>query len=602
MSFKFRIQLLIASLIILTSTFFTVYYIHHEYEYNAERVKKSSQNIERTFKLILDDINHFYTYRAYANLRSTGVMSAMRERNKDQLYDLTLPRYNTMRDENPNLMLMQFHAPDGKSILRMHRVEVFGDDIAARRPMLRKTHVSQQVQTGFEGGIEGVAYRIIVPMVEKKEYIGALEFGVDPDYIISRLIQSTKMDTLFMLHESKMAAADAHRYSYGYSGYHFAHLSPYQKPMIKEFVKENPELNQRVITYKGKKYDVMHIHISSSDGRPVGLLVCFNDITADSREIAQIILESIGLTIVILVLFLLLFEYAYKMMSKQLLYQDKYISTILNSQKNIIVVTDGKEIRYVNNAFYEYLHYATLEAFKKDYICICYLFETNEKDNYLQPVMDGQTWTEYIVSHKDREHIAKMTVNGKSSIFSVNAQLMEFEKDVRYVVVFNDITELNEMATMDRLTKIANRLEFDKRLEHSISIAKRYQRSFSILLLDIDHFKHINDRFGHLVGDEVLKEFTSVIGKQIRESDFVARWGGEEFVILLTDTELSSAIKMAEVLRQRIEIHSFEHVHKITCSIGVAEFNTIEAADDLLNRADKKLYDAKAGGRNRIMA
>ncbi|MDP1784823.1 MAG: GGDEF domain-containing protein, partial [Sulfuricurvum sp.] len=132
--------------------------------------------------------------------------------------------------------------------------------------------------------------------------------------------------------------------------------------------------------------------------------------------------------------------------------------------------------------------------------------------------------------------------------------------------------------------------------------SRRYERPLSVLLLDIDHFKLINDRFGHLIGDEVLKAFSALLSKQIRDSDVVARWGGEEFVILLPDTSLSSAIKMAEALRQRIEVNVFETVKNLTCSIGVAEFNPVEEADDLLQRADEKLYGAKNGGRNRIMA
>jgi diguanylate cyclase (GGDEF)-like protein len=180
--------------------------------------------------------------------------------------------------------------------------------------------------------------------------------------------------------------------------------------------------------------------------------------------------------------------------------------------------------------------------------------------------------------------------------------MMENDNELRYVVAFNDITDLNTLATLDRLTKIANRFEFDKMLGHSISLSRRYQRPLSILLLDIDHFKLINDRFGHLIGDEVLKAFSTLLNKQIRDSDVVARWGGEEFVILLPDTSLASAIKMAEALRQRIEVHLFETVKNLTCSIGVAEFNPVEEADDLLHRADEKLYGAKNGGRNRIMA
>ncbi|HEX5709951.1 MAG TPA: diguanylate cyclase [Sulfuricurvum sp.] len=602
MSLKRRVQLFITFLLILTSTIFTAYYIHHEKEHNIEHVKKSSQNIKNTLNLILEDLNHFYTYRAYANLRSQGVMEAIRAHDTRKLYDLTLPRYKTLREENSNLMIMQFHAPDGTSILRMHRPEVFGDEIAKRRPLIHRTHQTHAIHTGFEGGIEGIAYRIVVPFFEKNAYIGALEFGVDTDYIIGKLIHTTKMDTLFMLHESKMAAADIQKYPTVYNGYHFSHISPYQQPLIDEFVKNNPELNERIIQYKGKEYDVIHTHLSSSDGKPIGMLLCFNDMTTGYDEFVQIILESVMITLLLIIILLAIIEYIFSRMTKQIMYQEKYISTILNSQKNIIVVTDGNELIYVNNAFFDYFPYHSLKDFKKDHGCICYLFETGEGENYLQPEMEGMSWTDYIVAHKEREHKAKITVDGKSSIFSVNAQMMEYENVLRCVVTFNDITDLNKLATLDRLTKIANRFEFDKMLGHSISLSRRYQRPLSILLVDIDHFKLINDRFGHLIGDEVLKVFSSLLSKQIRDSDVVARWGGEEFVILLPDTSLASAIKMAEALRQRIEVHTFETVQNLTCSIGVAEFNPVEEADDLLHRADEKLYAAKNGGRNRIMA
>jgi diguanylate cyclase (GGDEF)-like protein len=230
------------------------------------------------------------------------------------------------------------------------------------------------------------------------------------------------------------------------------------------------------------------------------------------------------------------------------------------------------------------------------------LFEKSETENYLQPQMDGMGWTEYILSHPEREHRAKISVNGKTSTFTLDVQMMEYENALRYVVVFNDITNLNNLATMDTLTQLANRFEFDKILGHSMDVARRYERSLSVLLLDIDHFKSVNDNFGHLVGDEVLKAFSELLRKQIRQSDVVARWGGEEFIILLPDTSLASAIKMAEALRQRIEVNTFDTVGNLTCSIGAAEFNTIEKADDLLHRADENLYRAKNGGRNRVMA
>ncbi len=602
MNLKRKIQIFISLFVLLLSAIFTGYYVYHESQHENEHKHIASQNVKRSYNLAISELEHFYTYRAYSNLRSKGVKEAMDARDTKKLYELTLPRYKTLREENPYLMIMQFHAPDGKSLLRMHRKEAFGDDIASRRPMIRKAHKSHEVQIGYEGGLEGIAYRIVVPYIENNKYIGALEFGIDSDYIMSKLFKANKIDTLFMLHESHMAAADVQKYPLSYNGYHFAHLSPNQLPLVDAFVKGNPEFNERLIMIGEKEYDVFHIHLVGNDKKPSGMLLCFHDVSNGYNELLQIVIGSVLLTLLIIAILVGALEVLFEGIMKKISIQEEYVATILNSQKNIIVVTNGRTIIYVNNAFFDFLHYKNLDDFRKDHECICYLFETTESENYLQPEIDGLLWTEYIVAHKDMEHKARITVNGKVSIFTVNAQMMKYDKEIRYVVVFSDITQLHELATMDRLTQVANRFEFDKILEHSLSVSRRYKRPLSILLLDIDHFKLINDRFGHLIGDDVLKALSALLRTQIRESDVVARWGGEEFMILLADTPLPSAIKMAEALRQRIEVNTFETVKSITCSIGVAEFNPVEEADDLFNRADEKLYAAKKGGRNRIMA
>jgi len=602
MVFKRRVQVLISILVILVSTVLTGYYLYHEERIAAENSHNSSQNIKRIYDSIRKDIEYFYTYRAYANLRSEGIKEAMVTRDTQKLYDLTSPRYKTLREENPHLFIMQFHAPDGQSILRMHRKEMFGDNIAMRRPLLKVTHRTQRLHTGFEGGVEGIAYRIIVPLVDKGEYIGALEFGIDPDYIISKLVQTTKMDTLFMLHESRLAAADRQKYGSGYGGYRFSHLSPYQRPLVEEFIKDNSGLNQRIIDVGGKEYDVIPIYLVDHDDKPVGVLLCFNDVTLGYQQVAQIIFGSVIVTLILIIILLGIVEYVFARMIRKIIFQERYLDTVMNAQKNIIVVMDGDNIIYVNHSFLDYLQYRTLDEFRQKHRSISELFEAVDGENYLQPQMDGIGWTEYILKYKEREHKAKISVNGKTSTFTVHVQQIDHENKHHAVVVFSDITDLNNLATLDRLTQIANRFEFDKILEHSMALSRRYERPLCVLLLDIDHFKPVNDRFGHLVGDEVLKAFSQLLRQQIRQSDVVARWGGEEFIILLPDTPLAPALKMAEALRQRIEVHLFDTVGNLTCSIGVAEFNPIEEADDLLHRADEHLYRAKNGGRNRVMA
>ncbi|HEX5670744.1 MAG TPA: cache domain-containing protein, partial [Sulfuricurvum sp.] len=246
MSLKRKVQLFISLFVVLLSIIFTGYYIHNEDLHEDEHKKTVIREVKDTYDLITTDLEYFYTFRAYSNLRSPGVEEAIANRDTQKLYNLVLPHYKALREENPYLMLMQFHAPDGRSILRMHRKEAFGDDIASRRPMLRKVHQSHETQRGFEGGIEGIAYRIVVPFIEHNKYIGALEFGVDPDYIMSKLFKTNKINTLFMLHETHMAAADTLKYPISYNGYRFTHLSPNQVPLVDAFVKDNPNFTERL--------------------------------------------------------------------------------------------------------------------------------------------------------------------------------------------------------------------------------------------------------------------------------------------------------------------------------------------------------------------
>ncbi len=152
----------------------------------------------------------------------------------------------------------------------------------------------------------------------------------------------------------------------------------------------------------------------------------------------------------------------------------------------------------------------------------------------------------------------------------------------------------------DALTGIYNRLKLDEDLSYAIKRSKRTQREFSIILLDIDNFKRVNDRFGHLVGDELLKEFAALLTGAIRQSDIVGRWGGEEFLVICPDTDRQGGETLAEQLRQRIAAHEFPEKRELNASLGVAVHQPDESADTLIARVDKALYRAKEQGRNRV--
>jgi diguanylate cyclase (GGDEF)-like protein len=160
------------------------------------------------------------------------------------------------------------------------------------------------------------------------------------------------------------------------------------------------------------------------------------------------------------------------------------------------------------------------------------------------------------------------------------------------------------MAVTDGLTNLANRKQLDTILNDEIPRARRYGRDLSVLMLDVDHFKNINDTFGHLAGDCVLSALASMLQKRLRPNDKLGRYGGEEFCAILPETALASATHIAEDLRVLVASHPFvadEKVIEVTISAGVATLEDGMERTDLYKRADEKLYAAKRAGRNRVM-
>jgi diguanylate cyclase (GGDEF)-like protein len=164
--------------------------------------------------------------------------------------------------------------------------------------------------------------------------------------------------------------------------------------------------------------------------------------------------------------------------------------------------------------------------------------------------------------------------------------------------------EVHALAITDELTRTFNRRHFMNLAAQELGRVKRYQHPLSILIFDIDNFKNVNDNYGHLCGDAVLREISSTCRTILRQCDVLARFGGEEFILLLPETNEANALKVANRLCQLIAIHVVEYKEaqiRVTISAGVTTFKpTTDTLDDLLNRADQALYLAKRLGKNRL--
>ena len=200
----------------------------------------------------------------------------------------------------------------------------------------------------------------------------------------------------------------------------------------------------------------------------------------------------------------------------------------------------------------------------------------------------------------------------KTFYFSSRAKVLETNKEGDVSILYGiieDITakelqrkELEKLSQIDKLTGIYNRLKLDESLHIEIERSKRYSTDVSVIIIDLDNFKSINDTYGHLQGDKALVKTTEILKINIRKTDILGRWGGEEFMLICPNTDKKSAITLAQKLRSALENYPFENIGKQSASFGVTQFKKDEDIESFIYRADEALFSAKRNGRNRVEA
>ena len=190
----------------------------------------------------------------------------------------------------------------------------------------------------------------------------------------------------------------------------------------------------------------------------------------------------------------------------------------------------------------------------------------------------------------------------QEELIIMSEKLMKSEAEYRMIAEELESKNrlLQQVASVDALTGLKNRYSYNIRIMEEIDRAKRYETQLSLLLIDMDHFKRINDTYGHQAGDEVIQTVAATLQSIIRKVDALARWGGEEFVVLLPGIGLKDAKTVAEKLREKVESVVHFDKERVTVSIGVSSFTSKESLETWFDRTDRALYHAKQGGRNRI--
>lgn len=215
-------------------------------------------------------------------------------------------------------------------------------------------------------------------------------------------------------------------------------------------------------------------------------------------------------------------------------------------------------------------------------------------------IEQAKTLWDEIIKHKD--YLSKILKRNVEITVATLDYLTNIKDEIKNPKLIGEafMGKIAEISSIDPLTKLYNRYYFLIKMEEEIKRYKRYNSTFSIIFIDIDDFKKVNDAYGHQKGDEVLVELSSIISKSLRDLDICARYGGEEFIIILPHTDINSAEEIAERIRRKVEKYYSKDL-KITISIGMANCPVSAATTRyLINRADRALYVSKKGGKNRI--
>jgi len=235
--------------------------------------------------------------------------------------------------------------------------------------------------------------------------------------------------------------------------------------------------------------------------------------------------------------------------------------------------------------------------------------------------MDGLELTRFIKSHYDSDVIVitgytgdytyeEAVYKGADDFVFKPIKFEELQLRLKRVLRERRLTQerslileqLKELAITDDLTKLFNTRHFYNQIDQEVNRYRRYRRPFSIMLIDVDHFKHFNDTYGHLEGDRILRRVARLITSCMRTMDTAYRYGGEEFTVLLPETTCDDALTVAERIKEAVSGETLDYINdsKVTVSIGVTEYSDTDSVSNLVKRADHAMYIAKQKGRNRI--
>ena len=605
---------------LLYELFFGFYFVH-DYKDTVAEYKKQVVNVMNTsfsnavnsYRMIYDD---FYLRQSDDLSKLVSASNGASSKKRDEIRLKILRKYNNFFEFEKlnNLNGMHIFDANGLSLLRFHKPFKYDDNISKTRYSVRQLKKQTRYDDGFEVGVFQESYRFQYPLFYDGKYVGAYEYNLNPEALLDkmqnfyakeyhqiyiapfmdRIIKKSILKQNYVL----MQIGDTGYYSLRDSLYGaftqkklnlLAHMSEFQEALKLC----RPSFIEYMENFKYEAIVTIPVYNLKGD--------CFSYILAYIKNpqlhyyFKVLIIEILFMTFLGLVVAF----YFYEDMKNKI-----YAQELMNLQHDLIVVSDGQNIDDANKAFLKFVGFKDLKSFTKVHNCICDYFV--EGDGYLSAFMNNVGWIDYLKANPEGAKVQMFNRAKELRVFTL--ELEAIPASHRFFMLFRDVTEdmhekaaLEERANFDQLTQIYNRGMFEFFLKQELEKAQRYEHTFSIIMFDIDHFKAINDTYGHDVGDVVLQELATLVSEHVRDVDIFARWGGEEFMII-SNTNIYQSEMFAEKLRKVINEHVFNTIHTLSCSFGIAEYREDDTKESIVKRVDNMLYSAKNSGRNCVVS
>lgn len=621
---------------------FRIYYEFNTYtllELNTN--KKELITIQTDMRKISDSI--FYNIidtSSVINIFKNAYVSdkIKKDGTREELYNLLKDRY--VKFKKHGVKQLHFHLPDNESFLRFHKPEKYGDNLTKIRESVRLVNYTKKPIFGYEEGKVLGGYRVVYPLFdENSKHIGSVEVSVSLslfkdifqkehhtkhiDFIVAKDIIKEKifksqLDRYMEYHdvEDFLIELPLHNKNKEECEHNNKIASFFNDSSIKrKMIDINEYSFLKIIDYELYTMDLIPLK-NDFLNKKIGYKVIFAK--SDYLEYFSLSLISSFIGVLLLSIFIGYLRYIYqksleyqkekeeiKLSNEKLLSTNLLIRSVIDNTEDLIFYKD-KDFNYVgcNEAFSQFagkpkkeiIGSNDFELFDEKFAIVF-----RNMDNLLlhnNEVSSNYEWAKHLDGNEVYFYTQRIPFKYDSKnpdrigILGISRDLTE---------LYNTQNELRKQTYTDELTQVRNRKSYNKRISEFFNEYERYKTPFSLIILDIDFFKMVNDTYGHKTGDEVLICLAKTIVKTIRKNDYFFRVGGEEFVVLTKQDTAEGTLMLAEHIRKNVEQNvNVIKEQIITVSIGATTVKEDDTEDSIFRRADENLYISKNNGRNRV--